>query len=163
VLDAGAVVPRPVEKDDLSCRGQVRYVALKVPLCPFSLGRNAKRHHARVAWVQRLHEALDGAALAGGVAPLKEGDNLKTFLLHPPLQLDQLDVQPTQFALIVLLGHLGWRRTRRFRTAVIGILGSVDWDAHAGLGRLARLVLPGGHRFTSSSVQSGDAQWDPRA
>jgi hypothetical protein len=40
-----------------------------------------------------LHEALDGAALAGGIAALEQDDDALARLLHPGLQLQQLGLQ----------------------------------------------------------------------
>ena len=42
-----------------------------------------------------LHEALDRAALAGGVATFEDDDVAATGLLDPHLQLQQLDLQKT--------------------------------------------------------------------
>ena len=59
-------------------------------------------------WIQTHGDALDRAALAGGIASLEEDDHFLTGLDHPILQLDQLRLQPKEFAEvaapIVLLG-----------------------------------------------------------
>jgi hypothetical protein len=93
-LDAGAVVPGAVEHHDLAGRRQVLHVALEVPLAALDLAGLLERDDARAAGVQVLHEALDRAALAGGVAPLEEDHHALPGLLHPRLQLQQLDLQP---------------------------------------------------------------------
>ena len=75
-LDAGAVVPAAVEQHDLAAGGQVRHVALEVPLRALALVRRRQRRDAADARVQALRDALDHAALAGGVAPLEQDDDL---------------------------------------------------------------------------------------
>ena len=45
-LHAGAVVPTAVEQHHLARRGQLRHVALEVPLRLLALGRRAQGHHA---------------------------------------------------------------------------------------------------------------------
>src|SRR5271166_2796172 len=68
-LDAGAIVPGAIEEHDLAGGGQMLDVALEIPLRALALARLLQRHNARAARVEMLHEALDGAALAGGVTP----------------------------------------------------------------------------------------------
>ena len=68
-------------------------VALEVPLAALDLARLFQRHHARAARIEVLHEALDGAALAGRVAPLEQDHHALAGLLHPGLQLEQFDLQ----------------------------------------------------------------------
>ena len=101
-LDAGAVVPGAVEQHDLAARRQVPDVALEIPLAAFLVGRLLQRHDARAARIQVLHEALDRAALAGGVAALEQDDDLLPGLLDPGLQLEQFDLQPVLLALVAL-------------------------------------------------------------
>jgi hypothetical protein len=108
-LDAGAVVPGAVEQHDLARRRQVLHVALEVPLAALELGGLLQRDHARAARVQVLHEALDRAALAGGVAALEQDHHLLAGLLDPGLQLEQLDLQA------VLLLFVGFLRDIRLR------------------------------------------------
>jgi hypothetical protein len=68
-------------------------VALEVPLAALHLAGLFQRHHARAARVEVLHEALDGAALAGGVAALEQDDHALAGFLDPGLQLEQFDLQ----------------------------------------------------------------------
>ena len=75
-LDAGAVVPGAVEQHDLAAGRQMRHVALEVPLRALALGRRRQRHDAADARVEPLGDALDDAALAGGVAALEQDDDL---------------------------------------------------------------------------------------
>ena len=58
-------------------RRQVRDVALEIPLRALALVRRGQRGDAADARVQPLRDALDDAALAGGVAPLEEHDDLQ--------------------------------------------------------------------------------------
>ena len=99
-LDDGAVVPAPVEEDDLAGIGKLPRVALEVPLAAFLLGGDRQRDDSHRAGVQVLSEAADGAALAGGVAPLEHDSDPAAFRLDPALHLHQLDLQPFEFALI---------------------------------------------------------------
>ena len=96
-LDARAVVPGAVEQDDLAGGGQVRDVALEVPLRLLALRRRGQGHHPAHPWAGPLGDPLDHAALAGGVAPLEDHDELQALgpdvLLHDhelALELQQL-------------------------------------------------------------------------
>jgi hypothetical protein len=68
-------------------------VALEVPLAALALARLVQGHHRRPARVQVLHEPLDGAALAGGVAALEHDHQPLTGRLDPVLELQQLDLE----------------------------------------------------------------------
>jgi hypothetical protein len=92
-LDAGAVVPGPVEENDLARRRQVLHVALEVPLPAFASVGLFQRHDARLARVQVLHEPLDRAALAGRVAAFEQHDEFLAGLLDPFLHLQQFDLK----------------------------------------------------------------------
>ena len=70
-FDHGAVVPGAVEEADLARIGQVRAIALEVPLARFILGRLRKGRRARAARIEVLGEAADRAALAGRVTAFK--------------------------------------------------------------------------------------------
>ena len=97
-LDAGAVVPGAVEQHDLAAGRQMRDVALEIPLRALALGRRGQRHDAADARIEPLGDALDRAALAGGVAALEDHDDLQLLVLHPVLQLHQLVLQAEQLA-----------------------------------------------------------------
>ena len=56
--------------------GRCAHVALEVPLAALVLGGLFERDDARAARVEVLHEALDRAALAGGVAAFEQDDDL---------------------------------------------------------------------------------------
>src|SRR5580700_10075698 len=51
-------------------------------------------------WAYTLSNCLDCPTLAGAVAPLEHHADLEPFVDHPPLQLDQLNVQLGKLALI---------------------------------------------------------------
>lgn len=72
LLHAGPVVPRAVEQHHFTGGRQVGHVTLEVPLCLFALGRFFQCHHPGGPGVQVLHEPLNGAAFAGGVASLEQ-------------------------------------------------------------------------------------------
>ena len=105
VLDAGPVVPGAVEQHDLAGRGEVLDVPLEVPLATLSLGGLGQGHDSRPTRVEVLHEPLDGAALAGRVAPLEQDDQALVGVLDPLLELQQLDLQQPLHSLVVLAGH----------------------------------------------------------
>jgi hypothetical protein len=113
VLDAGAVVPAAVEEDHLAGRRQVRHVTLEVPLRALALGRRPQRDRADDPRARHLGDALDHAALAGGVATLEEHDDAQPGVHDPLLQAHELLLQPRELAYVLLLrqparglGHL---------------------------------------------------------
>ena len=71
----------------------MRQVALHVHLALLALGRRRQRDDAKHARAHALGDRLDRAALAGAVAALEHDADLESLVLHPLLQLDQLDVQ----------------------------------------------------------------------
>jgi len=81
----------------------VLHIALEVPLRALDTGGHAEGHHSRATGVQRLDEALDDPALAGGVTAFEEDDDARPHLLDPILQLDQLSPNPLQLAFIEAL------------------------------------------------------------
>jgi hypothetical protein len=101
-LDAGAVVPGTIEQHDLAGGWQVPNITLKVPLAAFDLAGFFERNDARTTGVQVLHHALDGAALAGRVAPFEQDDDTLAGLLDPGLQLEQFDLQAVFLIFVTL-------------------------------------------------------------
>ena len=77
-------------------------VALEVPLGAFAFGRLLQCDDAGAAWVQVLHESLDGAALARCVATLEHDDVAQPVGLAPLLQLEQLDLQKSLLLFVFL-------------------------------------------------------------
>ena len=110
-LDAGAVVPAAVEDHDLAGGGQLLDVALHVELGLLPVGRRRQRDDAEDARADPLGQALDHAALAGGVAALEDDDDAGAGRLHPGLQVGDLDLQPGELRLVGLVAGLlrvGW-------------------------------------------------------
>ncbi len=97
----------------------MRHVALEVPLRLLALGGRAERHDAADARIERLGDALDGSALARGVAAFKENHYAQTFVADPFLQLDQLDLQAAKLALVFAIFPQAQRI--RAKNAVTGI------------------------------------------
>ena len=102
-FDHGAVIPGAVEEADFARIGQVRAIALEVPLARFVLGRLRKGHRTRAAGIEVLGEAADRAALAGRVTAFKEHDDLRVRALDPVLKLQKLDLQVIELLLIELV------------------------------------------------------------
>jgi hypothetical protein len=90
-----------LEQHQFTGRRQVRYVALEVPLGHLLVAGRGQGHHPGVARVEKGGDALDGAALAGRVAPLEDGQYPQAGLLHVLLQLHQLDLQLLQLHLVL--------------------------------------------------------------
>ena len=74
------------------------HIALEIPLRLFAVARRRQRHHAHHARIEALGDALDDAALAGGIAPLEDHEDFLALGLHPVLELDQLRLQRQQGA-----------------------------------------------------------------
>ena len=118
-LDAGPVVPAPVEEDHLPGGGEVRHVALEVPLGLLALGRSGQRDHPAEARAQVLGDALDDPTLAGRVATLEDDDHLQTLELDPLDHLHELDLETEQLVLVVPIGDFR-RPAGRFPVSVPG-------------------------------------------
>ena len=82
-------------------------VTLEVPLGLLDVGRLFQRDDAGTARVQVFSEALNGAALTGGIAALEDNQNLLASRLSPELQLQQLNLQSSLFLLVCLAAELG--------------------------------------------------------
>ena len=90
--------------------GKCADIALEIPLRALALGRRRQRHHPADARVEPLGDALDDAALAGGVAALEQHHHLQLLVHHPVLQLHQFPLQPQQFLEVetAVDGFLQW-------------------------------------------------------
>ena len=139
----GAVVPGAVEQDDLAGRGQVRDVALVVPLGLLALGRRRECGDAHDARAEVLRDPLDGAALAGGVATLEDHDHPGSRRLGPELDLDQLGLEAEQLGLV-----------DGVRDLVLVLL-------LAGLLRHVRTLPPGPDRRSTSASAVRTGPWTP--
>jgi hypothetical protein len=85
----------------------MRHIPLEVPLRAFPLSRLLQGDDAGAARVQVLHEPLDRAALACGVAALEHDHVPGADALAPLLQLEQFDLQQPLFVLVLGPGHAG--------------------------------------------------------
>ena len=95
-LDSGTIIPAPVEENDLAGCREMRDIALEIPLRPLTLIGRWQCDDARDARVQALGDALDGAALAGGIPAFEQYQDLQPLGLDPGLQAHQLVLQPEQ-------------------------------------------------------------------
>ena len=82
-LDAGPVVPAPVEDDDLAGGGKVLHVPLHVHLALLAVGRRGQRDEAEDARARALRDRLDRAALARRVAAFEDDDDAQALSLSP--------------------------------------------------------------------------------
>ena len=113
VLDAGAVVPAPIEDDDFASRGEMLQVALHVDLRLFAIGRRRQGHHPENARAQPLGQRADRPALTGTVAALEHDDDAEALLLDPVLEMAQPDLQLPERLLVLLLLHRPWSSSDR--------------------------------------------------
>src|SRR6516162_8367032 len=107
-LNAGAVVPAPVEQNDLTGRGQFRHISLEIPLPALPLGRSGGRRRG-TRGVQRICNALDDATLARCIPPLEDDAHLEMVVSHILLQFDQFDLEVYKFFhVVVILRRFVW-------------------------------------------------------
>jgi hypothetical protein len=106
ILHAGAVVPRAVEHYDLAGRRQVGNVPLEVPLRTFGFAWLGQGHYPPATWVHVFGDPLDRATLASRVAALEQDHDSVAGLLDRSLSLEQFDLQPFEFLLVLLLCEL---------------------------------------------------------
>ena len=89
-LDAGAVVPRPVEEHDLAFGGQMRDIALVVPLPAFPIGRRGQRGDPGDTRAQVFGDPFDRAALARPVTAFEDHHDAGTGMLAPTLAVSRI-------------------------------------------------------------------------
>src|SRR5882762_5964960 len=92
----------------------MRGVALEVPLRPLALVGGGQGSDAADPRIKALGDALDDAALAGGVAAFEDDDHLELVVLNPVLQLDEFALQAEQLLEVNLAVQL--------RGALMGLL-----------------------------------------
>jgi hypothetical protein len=76
----------------------MRHVALEILLGALAIVRRRQRGDPAGARVQALRDALDHAALAGGVAALEHDHDLVPTRNHLVLKLDELALQAKQLS-----------------------------------------------------------------
>jgi hypothetical protein len=84
-LDAGPVVPAPIEDHDLPGRGEVLEIALDVHLALLPFRGRGQCDDANDAWADTLSDRLDDAALAGRIAAFEDDDDALARMPHPVL------------------------------------------------------------------------------
>src|SRR3954462_2859941 len=80
----------------------MRQVALHVHLPLLPRGRRREGDDPEPPGPHTLGDRLDGAALPGPISALEDDAHLEALGLDPLLQLDQLDMQPPQLAIVFL-------------------------------------------------------------
>jgi hypothetical protein len=118
-LDAGAVVPAPVEEDHLAGSRQLFGVALEIPLGLLALGGRAQGYDPADPRIEAGRDRLDRPALARGVTALEDHDDAEPRVPDPLLELRQLDVEQCVLRLEGRTLH-PWRR---------GLDGHRHWPA----------------------------------
>jgi hypothetical protein len=71
-----------------------------------------------------FHVALDGAALAGGIAAFEQHDDLLAAVAHPALHLQQLDLQLFLLRFVVGAADTGAIRIARRQRRVIAVFAA---------------------------------------
>src|SRR6476659_8601058 len=106
LLDTRPVVPGPVEQDDLTPRRQLRDIALVVPLPALPLGGCRLINYPRDARAQIFGDALDGPALARGVATFKDDHDPGPGFPGPFLEPHEFGLKAEKFGLVDVSGDL---------------------------------------------------------
>jgi hypothetical protein len=86
----------------------MRDIALEVPLVLLALGGGGQGDDAGDTRIEPLHDALDGAALAGRIAALEQDHHLELLVDDPVLQTNQFMLQAEQFPEIGLTLETGF-------------------------------------------------------
>ena len=80
-------------------------VALHVHLRLFAVGRGGKRDDAKDTRADALGDGFDGSALAGAVAAFEYENDAQALVLHPILELTELDLKLSELLCIPLRPH----------------------------------------------------------
>ena len=91
------------------------HIALEIPLGLLLVGGGTQGHHPAAAGIERFGDALDRAALTGGVAPLEDHDQTEAGALDPVLHLHQLQLELGQFRFVEAAVELLAGRARHSR------------------------------------------------
>ena len=81
LLHSSPVVPRAIEKHDLSSSWKVGDIAMEVPLTTLCLCWLGQRDDASCPRIEVFHEPLDRAALAGRIAAFEQDHMLRARFL----------------------------------------------------------------------------------
>jgi len=102
-------------------------IALKIPLGAFAFVGRGQRGDTADAGIETLGDALDGTALAGGIATLEDHDDLQPLMLDPVLKADQFMLKPEKLTEIdaaldlLAIGIVGQFRQHRFEAALVDL------------------------------------------
>src|SRR5262249_28764652 len=107
IFDTGAVVPAAIEDDDLAACRVLLDITLDEHLGLLAIGGRRQSHGAEHARTHALGDGLDRPALAGRVASFEYDDDPTAGVLHPVLQMTEVDLELVQFLLIGLALHPG--------------------------------------------------------
>ena len=105
VLDAGAVVPAPIEDDDLASGREMLQVALQVHLGLLPVGGGRQGDDPEHARTETLGDRANRAPFSCPVTSLEHDDDAQALLLDPPLQMAQPHLQLPQFLLVLRSFH----------------------------------------------------------
>ncbi len=129
-LNTCTVIPRTVEGDEFTRRGEELHVALKIPLTALGFSGLWQGDIARSSGVHELPDGEDCSTFASSIPPFKDADYPSTGTLQPVLHFDELDLKPLQRFLIILRFHfIRIRISARLQSLVINPvrkLGIVD-------------------------------------
>ena len=105
-FDERPVVPRTIEKHDLARCGESADISLEPPLGLLAFGCGSEGLDTTNPRIQALGDSLDDSALACGVAPFEDHDDLEPLLLDVTLELHQFRLEPVEFLLVELVLQL---------------------------------------------------------
>src|SRR5450759_2711546 len=88
-----------------------------------ALVRRFEHHHLADPLVKAFGDTTRRAALAGRPQPLQDHDQAQLLAHQPGLELEEVDLQPTQFPPVRLFAQLSRTRLRRILVTLPAILG----------------------------------------
>src|SRR5262249_48695031 len=106
IFHSGTVIPTSIKDHDLTCRREVRQVALDVHLSFLAIGRSGKRHHTEYPRADPFRYSFDRSSLTGAVTPFEHDNDAQSLVLHPLLEYAELRLKPLQLFFVVLSLHL---------------------------------------------------------
>jgi hypothetical protein len=105
MLDAGAVVPAPIEDDDFARGGEMREIALHVHLRLLAVRGCGQCDDPKDTRAYPLGDGLDRAAFAGGIASFEDDDHAQSLRFDPLLQHTQSALQLLKLLFVLLPLH----------------------------------------------------------